>query len=276
VDKPAKAVLTIAGSDPSGGAGIQADLKTFTSLGVYGCAAITSLTVQNTEGVFSANPVEPILVKNQIEKVLADLPISHIKTGMLGNSEISRMVGKCLAGFGGTVVCDPILHSSSGKSLLEGSAVKALKDSLLKRAAVITPNFPEFEALANRKLGSDTDVSQAIEQLFSEHPSLKAIVVKGGHRNEELPEITDKLFLKEGSAVREISSTRIRVKTRNTHGTGCTFASALTAYHLKTDEWEESFRLAGAYLDKLLKVSANLTMGHGAGPLHHHLYNASD
>ncbi|MBU0481440.1 MAG: bifunctional hydroxymethylpyrimidine kinase/phosphomethylpyrimidine kinase [Proteobacteria bacterium] len=267
------ALLIIAGSDPSGGAGIQADLKTAATIGVYGAAAITSLTVQNTEGVFSANPVEPSLVKEQVEKVLADLPVSHIKTGMLGNSGITGTVGEILARFEGVVVCDPILHSSSGKSLLEGASVHDLRKHIISRATAITPNFPELKALSGHELANDDDMRYAVERLFTKHPALKVVVVKGGHRDMSSAEVSDFLFRRTEGEILESRSARRRVTTSNTHGTGCTFATALTAYHMQTGDWTRSFELAGEYVQEILIASAGIQLGKGTGPLQHHLFS---
>jgi hydroxymethylpyrimidine kinase/phosphomethylpyrimidine kinase len=267
------ALLIIAGSDPSGGAGIQADLKTAATIGVYGAAAITNLTVQNTEGVFSSNPVDPALVRDQVEKVLSDLPVTHIKIGMLGNGEITRIVGEILARFEGVVVCDPVLSSSSGASLLEGSSINSLRENIIAHATAITPNFPELGALSGRDISNDDDMRYAVERLFTKHPSLQVVVVKGGHREEESTEVSDFLFQRDGTEIIENSSTRKRVSTSNTHGTGCTYASALASYHMQTENWTKSFHLAGEYLQQLLLAGGDINLGHGTGPLQHHLHN---
>ena len=135
------AILAIAGSDPSGGAGIQADLKTYASLGVYGCAAISCLTVQNSKGVYAIQAVAPELVKEQIRKVLADLPVSHIKTGMIGTGAVARAIGACLTEFKGTIVCDPVLKASDGHDLLTSEGLACLGEHLIGRATALTPNF---------------------------------------------------------------------------------------------------------------------------------------
>ena len=145
---PSNAILTIAGSDPSGGAGIQADLKTFTAAGVYGAAAITSLTAQNTKGVRAVQPVAPEFVKQQVKLVLEDLPVSHIKTGMIGTAAIARILGEILHDFPGEVICDPVLSASDGAPLLEGSGLDDFKRHLLGNATVITPNLPELSKLS--------------------------------------------------------------------------------------------------------------------------------
>ena len=272
---PTRAILTIAGSDPSGGAGIQADLKTFTSLGVYGAAAISCLTVQNTTGVIATHPVAPELVKSQAAAVLSDLPVSHIKLGMLGNRGIVRAVGKILADFAGEVVCDPILRASSGQALLSDDALGDFGREIIARSTALTPNFPEFQVLTGISDDGEAEIKAAVEQLFARYPRLTAVVLKGGHRREETPEITDTLFLREGKNFLAVPSCRERLQTRNTHGTGCTFASALAAYHLQTRSWEIAFRRTCDYLDQLLRISASCQIGQGTGPLMHHLYSRS-
>jgi len=267
-----RVILTIAGSDPSGGAGIQADLKTFATLKVYGAAAITCLTVQNTTGVFAVNPVDPMVVREQAAQVLADLPVSHIKLGMMGNREIVRAVGKILAGFKGEVICDPILRSSSGRTLLDDDALTDFKTEILAQATVLTPNFQEFRILTGIEADNEQEIDRAVTRLFREYPTLKVLVLKGGHRREEEDEVADSLYLRDGGEIKLIESRRSRIRTKNTHGTGCTFASALAAGHLKTGNWPEAFELACNYLDQLLRKSADAAIGKGTGPLLHHLY----
>lgn len=267
-----RAILSIAGSDPSGGAGLQADLKTFATLGVYGAAAVSCLTIQNTTGVFATHPVAPEIVKAQAVKVLADLEVSHIKLGMLSNAGIVRAVGEVLADFSGAVVCDPILRASSGQTLLENAGLADFKREVIARSSALTPNFREFQVLTGISGEDDEEILPAIYQLFAENPRLAAIVLKGGHRRENESQVVDTLFLRDRGGFRNIESRRERLQTRNTHGTGCTFASALAAGHQKTGSWEEAFRLACAYLDQLLRLSANYKIGHGTGPLLHHLF----
>lgn len=269
---PVQAILSIAGSDPSGGAGIQADLKTFATLGVYGAAAITCLTVQNTTGVFATNPVAPEIVKAQAEKVLTDLEVSHIKLGMLGNRGIVRAVGEMLAGFRGVVICDPILRASSGQTLLEDDALADFKGEIIARSTALTPNFREFQVLTGTSGEDAGEILAAIAKMFADYPRLAAIALKGGHRREEESQVVDTLFLREGVEFRTIESRRERLQTRNSHGTGCTFASALAAAHRKTGSWEEAFQLTCAYLDRLLRLSADCQIGQGTGPLLHHLH----
>ena len=269
--RPLQAILSIAGSDPSGGAGIQADLKTFATLGVYGAAAVTCLTVQNTSGVFASHPIEPETVKAQAAFVLADLEISHIKLGMLGNGGIVRAVGEVLDSYTGEVICDPILRASSGLTLLEDAALADFRREIIARATVLTPNFREFQALTGSSGDGEEEIRAAIARMFGDYPRLTAIALKGGHRNEDAPQVVDTLFLREGAGFKSVESRRQRLQTPNTHGTGCTFASALAAGHQKTGDWQEAFQMTCAYLDRLLRLSASCQMGHGTGPLLHHL-----
>lgn len=271
-----QAILAIAGSDPSGGAGIQADLKTYASLGVYGCAAISCLTVQNSTGVYDVQAVEPGLVTEQIRKVLADLPVSHIKTGMIGTGAVARAIGECLADFDGIVVCDPVLKASDGHDLLNDEGLACLGAHLIARATVLTPNYTEFQALTGLDSDSAEALTEAAAGIFGQYQRLQAIIVKGGHRDEALPVVTDSLFLRDGGDIRAIISERARLKTTNTHGTGCTYASALAAYHLKTRDWPQAFQLAGDYVAELLRLSADREMGHGTGPLWHHLFKGTN
>jgi hydroxymethylpyrimidine kinase/phosphomethylpyrimidine kinase len=271
-----RAVLSIAGSDPSGGAGIQADLKTFASLEVYGSAAISCLTVQNSLGVYRVQPVAPELVREQIRRVLADLPVSHIKTGMIGTAAVAAVVGECLADFNGIVVCDPVLKASDGHDLLLADNPAELASRIIGNATALTPNFEEFLTLTGLDSDDDKDIAAAATGMFYRYPRLEAIIVKGGHRREEHSVITDLLFLRNGRNIRTVVAERDRIKTGNSHGTGCTFASALAAYHLKTDDWQQAFQLAGEYVGQLLKLSAGRKMGHGLGPLWHHLFRGGD
>ncbi|HSH12518.1 MAG TPA: bifunctional hydroxymethylpyrimidine kinase/phosphomethylpyrimidine kinase, partial [Desulfurivibrionaceae bacterium] len=227
--------------------------------------------VQNTTGVFATHPVAPEIVKDQAAKVLADLEVSHIKLGMLGNSGIVRAMGEVLADFSGEVVCDPILRASSGQTLLEDGALADFKEEIIARSSALTPNFREFQVLTGISGEEDEEILPAIAKLFAEYPRLAAIVLKGGHRREREPQVVDTLFLMADKGFKAIESRRERLQTRNTHGTGCTFASALAAGHQKTGSWEEGFQLACAYLDQLLRLSANSKIGHGTGPLLHHL-----
>ena len=264
-------VLSIAGSDPSGGAGIQADLKTFATLGVYGAAAVTCLTVQNTLGVRSFTPLAPLLVTEQIRAVLDDLPVSHVKIGMVGSAAIASAIAATLHDFAGEVVYDPVLKAGTGQSLLAGEARAALAH-LLDRATVLTPNLPELAALSGLPCATATEITAAATALFQRHPRLAAMAVTGGHRDEAGSEIVDLLYqrLPDGSLATS-EHRHPRLASRNLHGTGCTFAAALAACHALGGSYEKAFREASRLVAALIEQSADLSLGHGTGPLLHHL-----
>ena len=254
------AVLSIAGSDPSGGAGIQADLKTFAVLGVYGCAAITCLTAQNSQGVFDTRPLDPDFVKKQIELVLQDLQISHIKIGMVGTGMIASAIGEALADFSGEIICDPVMAASDGHDLLEPDAMKSFRRYIIGNATVLTPNIPELQMLTHQDCGRHEDALQAAASLFEQFTSLRAIVLKGGHLAEHENRITDSLLLRTDrhDSPGILQQSHPRIQTPNTHGTGCTFASAFTAYHLLTGSYEKSFHNAVTFIDLLLSKGSSL------------------
>ncbi|MFN2365772.1 MAG: hydroxymethylpyrimidine/phosphomethylpyrimidine kinase, partial [Desulfurivibrionaceae bacterium] len=225
----------------------------------------------NSLGVYRIQPVAVELVKEQIKQVLADLPVSHIKTGMLGTPAVAEAVAQCLMDFDGTVICDPVLKASGGHDLLTLDGQDALTNRIFANSTALTPNFEEFQTLTGLDSDDDKDIAGACAGMFSRYPRLEAIIVKGGHRRENLAAVTDLLFLREGREIRTVKVERERIETRNSHGTGCTFASALAAYHLKTGDWQHAFTLAGDYVGKLLRLSVGRRMGHGIGPLWHHL-----
>lgn len=266
-------VLSIAGSDPSGGAGIQADIKTLTALGVYCGAAITCLTVQNTSGVFAVQPVSPELVKQQITYVLEDLLVSHIKIGILGSAAVAESVCDALAHYSGEIIYDPVLISSSGQNLIEEEGYSAIRQILLPICTVITPNLPEFSMLAEQACPSRDLLYQGAEKLLRQNEKLRAILVTGGHFEPGRNLITD-LLLKRSDKTFQVDCQKFsheRITTRNTHGTGCTFSAAFTAFHLHTGDDLAAFRKATMYMDNLVRKSAMAKIGHGNGPLLHYL-----
>ncbi|MBU0673383.1 MAG: bifunctional hydroxymethylpyrimidine kinase/phosphomethylpyrimidine kinase [Proteobacteria bacterium] len=273
MDHPA-AILTIAGSDPSGGAGVQADLKTFATIGVYGCGAITNLTVQNTLGVTQTHPVTPELVKAQIESILTDLPITHIKTGMIGTGEVAGAIGECLAGFNGKIICDPVLKSSSGTPLLPQADLVIFRDEVIARATILTPNLEELAILIGNPQLNQEEIEEAGRHLLSTFPHLKGIVIKGGHAINPSDTVTDLLLLvgKRAGLISIAKATRPRINNSGLHGTGCTFASAFASYHLLTGDYQKAFHQAGEYISTLLKMGVGRQLGHGNSPLQHHLY----
>jgi len=269
-----QAALTIAGSDPSGGAGIQADLKTFTAIGVYGSAVISALTVQNTRGVFAIQPIEPTFVKDQISCVLEDIEVSHIKIGMLGSAAVAKCICEALAGFSGEVIYDPVLMSSSGRQLIDQAGYDAVREQVLELCTVITPNVPELSVLTGKNCIDKDSLLTAAEILLQQYGKLRSVIITGGHYKVEENIITDFLVCASENAFSQNAHTEIshpRIASHNTHGTGCTFSAAFTAYHLLTGEDSAAFRKATSYMDAIIKKSAPFKIGHGTGPLIHHL-----
>jgi hydroxymethylpyrimidine/phosphomethylpyrimidine kinase len=253
-------VLTIAGSDSGGGAGIEADLKTFTALGVYGMAAITSVTAQNTVGVFGVHDLPPEFVSQQIDLCADDIGIDAAKTGMLSNAEIVTAVSISVTRSAiEKLVVDPVMVAKSGDSLLRANARLALKERLLPLAYVVTPNIPEAATLADMDIATERDIREAAERIYEFGP--RHVLIKGGHL--EGPDATDYLF----DGVRMTAFTAPRLQTKNTHGTGCTYSAALAANLAKGHPIETAVREAKHYLTKAIQRS--LPLGHGHGPLNH-------
>jgi hydroxymethylpyrimidine/phosphomethylpyrimidine kinase len=251
--------LTIAGSDPSGGAGIQADLKTFHQFGVYGEAVITLITVQNTRGVQRIECLAPDLVADQIRAVLDDIPPAAAKTGALGNCGIIEAVAELAAGFPFPLVVDPVILSKHGAALLEADAVDALKTLLLPHAFLVTPNLEEAALLTGRKVRNIADMRKAAEKLAALGP--RAVLVKGGHL--EGGDAIDVLLYR--GEFQEFTSPRIA--TRNTHGTGCTLSAAITAGLASGRDLTEAVERAKRYVT--LAIRSNPGLGTGSGPLDH-------
>ncbi|HXG41991.1 MAG TPA: bifunctional hydroxymethylpyrimidine kinase/phosphomethylpyrimidine kinase [Dehalococcoidia bacterium] len=253
-------VMTVAGSDSGGGAGIQADLKTFAALGVYGTTAITAITAQNTLGVTAVFELPPDMVAAQIDALVEDMGADAVKTGMLASAPIVEAVADRLRHHGlGNVVVDPVMVAKSGHPLLLPDAVDALRRLLLPLATVVTPNLPEAEALVGRPLPEAEGLEEAARQIAAMGP--QAVVIKGGHLPGE--EVTDLLYWR-GQFYRFASP---RVATANTHGTGCTFASAIAAYLAKGLEVPEAVARAKDYLTQALRHA--YPIGRGRGPVHH-------
>ena len=267
-----RAILSIAGSDPSGGAGVQADLKTLTVLGVYGAAAVTCLTVQNTLGVESCHPVEPELVYRQVSTVLADLTVTHVKIGMIGSEAVAQAICQALQGFAGEVIYDPVVFTSVGRPLKTTDTLDGVR-RVAGLATVLTPNLHELGLLAGAPCLTPDQALAAGRGLLQAFPNLQAVVIKGGHLQEEHPLVTDLLLL--GDSTEPLTRTHPRLTTTNTHGTGCTFASAFAAWHQRTGDYGEAFRQSVDFLDTLLTLSAPWGLGHGRGGMSHHLYHSS-
>ena len=259
--------VTIAGSDSGGGAGIQADLKTFSALGVYGASVITALTAQNTLGVQGVCDTPPDFVTAQIDSVFSDLPVNAVKIGMLSNSGTIRAVADGLRRHAPQhgmrpVVLDPVMVATSGDRLISEDAVATLRQELLPLATLLTPNMPEAAALLGEAVAAcDAELEQQGARLLALGP--RAVLVKGGHGAG--PESTDVLVSARG--VQRFSATRIH--TRNTHGTGCTLSSAIAALLAKGATLEAAVAGGKAYLTEALAAADQLQIGGGHGPVHH-------
>jgi hydroxymethylpyrimidine/phosphomethylpyrimidine kinase len=257
-------VLTIAGSDSGGGAGIQADLKTVAALGCYGASAITALTAQNTVGVSGIHPVPPDFAAAQIRAVLGDIGADAVKIGMLYSAELIRVVAEELRRFQAcNIVLDPVMVAQSGDRLLRDDAVEAIKEHLLPLADVVTPNLPEAEVLLGRRIRSFSAMRDAARDLG--RFGSRAILVKGGHLEEG--DSSDVLYVSRED--RYVALTVERVVSRNTHGTGCTLSSAIAAGLAKGASLEDAVRRAKDYISRAIRAGADYTVGRGHGPVHH-------
>ncbi|MEW5976713.1 MAG: bifunctional hydroxymethylpyrimidine kinase/phosphomethylpyrimidine kinase [Acidobacteriota bacterium] len=270
-----KKALTIAGSDSGAGAGIQADLKTFAALGVYGTSVITAVTAQNTREVRAIHPIPSEVVAQQLEAVLTDIGADAVKTGMLANQDIIVTVAARLRDHGPIpLVVDPVMVSKAGVPLLEPPAIAALRRELFPLAAVVTPNVPEAEALLGRTLKTEEQLLKAGREMLAMGP--KAVLIKGGHRepgsqpagpddrNSSSGEVVDLYFCAEEEGCR-ISGPRIA--TPHTHGTGCTLAAAIAAYLARGESSYPAILRARSFLTAALKAA--FPVGQGKGPVHH-------
>lgn len=255
--------LTIAGSDPSGGAGIQADLKTFTALGVYGASVITALTAQNTVGVTGVYKIPASFIAEQFDAVTSDLRVSAVKTGMLADVETVTLIAQLLANRKPAhLVVDPVMVATSGDRLIDADAVAAVRTALLPLADVITPNLPEAAALLETGLaGTDEEMLSQARQLLA--LGCKAVLLKGGHGSG--PEAVDILV----TPSRAIRLSRPRIVTRNTHGTGCTLAAAIAAGLAQRHSLETAVEKAKDFVWSALASGAHLKIGAGSGPVDH-------
>ncbi|MDA7963725.1 bifunctional hydroxymethylpyrimidine kinase/phosphomethylpyrimidine kinase [Ruegeria sp.] len=255
--------LTIAGSDSGGGAGIQADLKAMSALGVFGASVITAVTAQNTQAVTAVHGIPLDVIAAQISAVLSDLDVGAVKIGMLATPEIITTVADGLAGFSGPVVLDPVMVAKSGDALLADAAVETLRDVLLPRATILTPNLPE----AARLLGLSD--AQTPDQMIAQGAALvklgpKAVLMKGGHGAGDVCHD----LLVDGSGVRATYEAP-RHPTKNTHGTGCTLSSSIAAGLAKGLSLTDAVAEAHAYLQGAIAQADALQVGQGHGPVHH-------
>jgi len=255
--------LTIAGSDSSGGAGIQADLKTFAALGVYGASAITALTAQNTRGVAAIHDVPPDFITAQIDAVFSDLAVGAVKIGMLARTGVIEAVAAALDRWkANNIVLDPVMVATSGDRLLAPDAIDALKRILIPRARVVTPNLPEAAALLDTGIAADEREMEA-QAAGILALGAQAVLIKGGHGADAMS--VDLLF--DGPTVTRYAAKRI--PTHNTHGTGCTLSSAIAAGLAKGQELAHAARIAKAYVTDAIAGADRLAVGQGHGPIHH-------
>lgn len=266
-DRPIPNALSIAGVDPSGGAGVLADVKAMSALGAYGCAVIAALTAQNTQGVTAIAPVPPEFVGQQIDTLFTDIRIDAVKIGMLGQRPVTTVVAEKLAKWlPPHVVLDPVMVAKSGDHLLERDAVGALREALLPQASMLTPNLPEAGVLLDeRPVETVKEMRRVAERLrnIMAYSGQRWVLLKGGH----LPGNDTIDLLHDGDRMIELPGQRI--ETRNTHGTGCTLSAALAALLPQIDDVPEAARRAKTYLSEALRHADRLQVGSGHGPTHH-------
>jgi len=262
-----KRVLSIAGSDPSGGAGIQADLKTMSACGCFGTTAITAVVDENTVGVYGLFPIPISFVQGQIKSVLDDIGADAIKIGMLHSSELILAVKETLSHYDiRNIVLDPVMVSTSGDKLLQDEAIETLRNELIPIVRVITPNIPEAEVLLNEKIKSQSDLPRIIKRLSC--GGTVSVLLKAGHLTDD--ELTDVFYNAETDEIITLSSNRI--STRNTHGTGCTLSSAIASMLAQGLPLNEAIREAKNYINEAIIKGAEYEIGKGHGPVHH-FYN---
>ncbi|MGH7829225.1 MAG: bifunctional hydroxymethylpyrimidine kinase/phosphomethylpyrimidine kinase [Candidatus Binatia bacterium] len=257
--KKIRKALTIAGSDSGAGAGIQADLKTFAALGVYGTSVVTAVTAQNTKRVSQILALPPDLVAAQIDAVIQDIGADALKTGMLANSAVIEVVAEKIRQHRlQNLVVDPVMVAKSGDILLREDAIEILRSKLIPLAEIVTPNLPEAERLTSMQLGSNKDLREAARRIID--LGAKSVVIKGGHRRGPA---TDLFY--DGRNFRELAAPRIR--TPHTHGTGCTFSAAIAAYLAGGDDLEKAIVHAKRYITQAIRKG--FAVGSGQSPVHH-------
>ena len=256
--------LTIAGSDSGGGAGIQADLKTFQELGIFGTSALTAVTAQNTFGVSAIQPVDAAIIKAQIQAVMEDFDVKAIKTGMLFSAEIINAVGVAFQWSGIPLVVDPVMIAKGGASLLKDEAVKALKEVLLPLSAIVTPNIPEAEVLAEMEIKTGEDIEKAAKRILDLGAGV--VLIKGGHRREA-PYAEDFFMAADGE---RFSVRSPWIDTKDTHGTGCTYSAALTALLAQGETMANAVVSAKCFIHAA--IEDGLKIGGGHGPTNHWAY----
>ncbi len=255
--------LTIAGSDSGGGAGIQADLKAFSALGAYGCSVITALTAQNTQGVQGILDVPPEFIRAQMDSVFTDISVKAVKIGMLSQACVIRTIAEALAHYRvELLVVDPVMVATSGDKLLQDDAITTLKECLIPQATMITPNLPEAAVLLDCAIPKTVAQMEAlIEPLLA--LGSRTVLLKGGHLGGE--ESVD--LFHDGQTLHYLTSPR--TPTRNTHGTGCTLSSAITALLARGFELHDAVSQGKHYIANAIAHADELHIGHGHGPVHH-------
>jgi len=262
--KPYYKALTIAGSDSGGGAGIQADLKAFSANGVYGMSVLTAITAQNTLGVQGIHPVPNEMIGQQIRSIFDDMGADVIKTGMLHSSGVIQTISQTLRDYSQPpLVVDPVMVATSGDKLLEEDAIQTMIEVMLPMASLITPNLPEAELILNRKIETPDQARKAAKDLAE--TGAGAILLKGGHSNEK--QVLDLLYLPQNDKWVEMPSRRI--ETPNTHGTGCTLASAIAAWIARGLSIREATRRGLDYTHQAIEKGAQYKLGKGHGPVNH-------
>lgn len=258
-----KKVLTIAGSDSGGGAGIQADIKTISACGCYAMSAITAITAQNTQGVLAVEAVSTGSIEKQIRAVLDDIGADAVKIGMLATPEIVERVARLLQEYKPRyIVLDPVLVATSGDRLTQNSATAAILQLLMPLSTVITPNIPETEILTGLQIKSEADFEEAWNKLQAQ--GARSALIKGGHLDSDL--LTDVLFQKQEPPLR---FTHERIPTENTHGTGCSLSSAIASFLALGHQLPEAVRLAVEYIHEAIYRAREQRIGKGHGPVHH-------
>lgn len=259
--------LTIAGSDCSGGAGIQADIKTMSALGVYAASAITAVTVQNTQGVQSVYAVDAETVKNQILAVCSDLNIEYAKIGMVNDETTIRAIAEAVDIHPiPYIIIDPVMVATSGDRLMQQDTLSIFIKRLIPKAYLLTPNIPEAEILSGMQIRTLEDIRMAAQKIAD--LQCRNILIKGGHLEGNVK--TDYLFcFKEDGTVEEFAFNSTTVNTNNTHGTGCTLSSAITAFLARGSKLPDAIRQACQYVHRAIEAGSNVTIGHGHGPVNH-------
>lgn len=259
--------LTIAGSDPSGGAGLQADIKTMSALGVYAASAIVAVVDENTVGVYGVHPIPVMFVEGQIRSVIDDIGVDAVKIGMLHSSELILTVRDTLRDYPDVrnIVLDPVMVATSGDPLLQEEAIATLRDELIPYSRVITPNLPEASLLLGEKVEYQDQFEEAARLLSRLSGGKVSVMLKAGHLEND--RLTDIFYNAETD--KSIKLTSERISTKNTHGTGCTLSSAIAAYLAKGADLDTAATFGKRYISEALAAGASYAIGHGHGPVHH-------